>query len=111
MRTLSPALTLTCGHRLLGLHAPHDPVDFFLAQRRRLVADAHEASHAGRIAHHIPGFFVQDHLDQHIAGIDAALDDATLTIAQLDLFLGGHDHLEDVSLSSPWTRCDVPGSS
>ncbi len=94
---LIPGLHLDLGDRLFGFHAPHDPVHLFLAQRRWFVADAHEASDAWGVAHHIPGFFVQDHQDEHVAGIDAPLNDATLTVAQLDLFFGRHNNFVDAT--------------
>ena len=33
-----------------------------------LVADADETRHARRVSHHVPGLFVQDHLNEDIAG-------------------------------------------
>src|SRR3989344_208908 len=51
--------------RLLLAHAHHEIVDLFLRERRRRSAvRAHEAGHARRIPHHVPGIFREDHVDK-----------------------------------------------
>ena len=36
----------------------------------------------------------RDRLDEHVAGVQLALDGAALALADLDLVFGGHDHVE-----------------
>src|SRR5512136_307404 len=81
-----------------GFHALEDFVDFFLAQRNGLGARPHEIGHARSIAHHIPGVVVHYHFDEDVAGEDAPLGSPALSVSQLHLFLGWHDHLENLVL-------------
>ena len=73
-----------------------------LLERHRLialagdVAAAHEAGHARRIADDEPGFRVEDHLHEHVAREDLLLDGDTLSAADLDLVLLGHQDLVDL---------------
>src|SRR5579859_4674568 len=82
----------------LGLHPPQDLGHFFRAERGGRVAHAHEAGDAGRVAHHVPRVFTHDHLHQQIAREDAALHRAPLAVLDLDLFFGGHHHVENLAL-------------
>jgi hypothetical protein len=50
------------------------------------------------ITHDIPRVVGHAHLHQHIAGKDLLLDGAPLAVLDLDLFLGRHDHTEDLIL-------------
>src|SRR5687767_1459941 len=77
------ALALLEGDAVLGCfhaHLAQDLLDLVLLQRHRLVARTrdvaatHEAGHARRVADDEPRVRVEDHLDQHVTGIDLLLD-------------------------------------
>src|SRR5207253_6346979 len=44
----------------------------------------------------VPGVVLHDHLDQHVAGIDLAIDLAPLAPLDFLLFLGGNQHLQNL---------------
>ena len=86
----------------LDAHLAQDLLDLGLVEGHGLVAHAgdvaaaDEAGHARRVAHDEPGVGVQDHLHQHVAGVDLLLDGHALAAADLDLVLFGHQDLEDL---------------
>ena len=57
-----------------------------------------KTGHARGIAHHIPGFFRQDHIHQDVAREDPALDRAALAFFDFDFFFGGDDDIKDLVL-------------
>src|SRR2546430_292177 len=92
---------LTLGERDLVLRSVEldlakDRADLAVGERRRLVAAAHEARHAGRVAHDVPRVVAHDHLDEDVTREHLPLDRVTLPVLDLDLFLGRHEHLEDL---------------
>src|SRR3990167_3374116 len=88
--------------RLAAEHAHHDLdlalheiVDLFLRERRRRSAvRAHEAGHARRIPHHVPGIFREDHVDKHIPRIDLFLYPGPLAVLHADLLFLGNGNAE-----------------
>src|SRR3989344_2111147 len=81
--------------RLLLAHAHHEIVDLFLRERRRRSAvRAHEAGHARRIPHHVPGIFREDHVDKHIPRIDLFLYHGPLAVLHADLLFLGNGNAE-----------------
>src|SRR3954470_11749940 len=101
------ALALLEGDAVLGrfdTHLAQDLLDLVLFERHGLVARAgnvaatDEAGHTRRVAHDEPRFRVEDHLDQHVAGIDLLLDRHALAAADLYLVLFRHEDLEDLVL-------------
>ena len=79
----------------LGLVELQDAAHLALLQRNRLGPRGDESRHAGRIAHDVPRLVVHDHLDQHVAGEDFALNGIALAVLDLDLVFHRHDDLED----------------
>jgi hypothetical protein len=83
---------------------PQDLLDLVLVQRDRLAAHARdvgaadEARDARRVADDEPAVRVEDHLHQHVAGVDLLLDGMALALADLDLVLHRDEDLEDLVL-------------
>src|SRR5690606_29549776 len=90
-------LEVDLGLRPLDAHLAQDALDLGLVQRRGLAAGPHEARDPGRVADHVPGVVGHDHLDQHVARENLALNDAALAVFDLDLFLHRDEDLEDLS--------------
>src|SRR5215472_3597614 len=90
-------LELDADLRLL-LDLLQDRTELDLLQGDGLVAGAHEAGHAGRVAHDVPRLVRHDHLDQDVAGEDPLLDMPALAVLDLDLVLHRDEHLEDLVL-------------
>ena len=92
-----PALLGRCALAVLGLDL-EDVLDLLAGQRGRAGAEADEAGHAGRVAHHVPGVVVEVEADQQVAGEDLLRDDLLLAVLELDDVLHGDDDLEDALL-------------
>src|SRR2546426_9447075 len=100
-RPVSDADRLAFGERDLVLRRvqldlPQDRADLTVGEWRRLVPAAHEARDAWRVAHDVPRVVAHDHLDEHIAREHLLLHRVPLAVLDLDLFLGGHENLEDL---------------
>src|SRR4051812_41410527 len=87
--------------RRLDAHVPEDLLDLGLVERDRLAPDtrdvraADEARHARGVPDDEPAVGVEDHLDEHVPGIDLLLNRMALALADLDLVLHRHEDLED----------------
>src|SRR6266545_1583038 len=80
--------------RRFHLHATENPLYLGLFERARMRARAHEARHARRVPHDVPGVvrrntFVGDrHLNENVARKHLSLDGSTLAVLDLHLFFG-----------------------
>src|SRR5687767_246485 len=68
---------------LLGalFHLAEDLLDLVVGDGSRpVLGAADEAGHLVGVLHQVPGFVVHDHLDQHVAGVEATLGAALLAV-------------------------------
>src|SRR5262245_25126014 len=88
------------GLRLLraGLHLTHDLVHLVAGERHRTRPRADEPGNLGGRPHQLPRVVGQLHLHQHVAGKELLLGLALLLVADLDHFLGRHQHAPDLLL-------------
>src|SRR5579859_476071 len=77
---------------LRRVHAVDDAVHFRFRKRRRRSGRTDETGDARRVAHDVPGIFVEIHFDEHITRIRHARRDDLLAAANLhDVFHGNQD--------------------
>src|SRR6266700_1027087 len=79
-------------HRFLDAE---EPVDLVGTQRHRQPPGAHELNHALDAVDDVDRFLVQDHLHEHVPGIDLALHRHLLAVLDLHHVLGGDQRLPD----------------
>src|SRR5260221_12460203 len=85
---------------LRGVHAVDDRVHFGFRKRRRRSGRADKAGDPRRVAHDVPGVFVQIHFHQHVARIRHARSDHFLAAAHFDDVFRGNQHAADFVLQA-----------
>ncbi len=78
------------------LNALQDRLGFLFGNWCWLVTGStDETQHLGRLANRMPGFIIQFHLNQYVAGKEFTVALALLTIAHLDDFFSGDQNLPE----------------